>query len=183
MRKKKTNKLTRSERAVRVAQDVIKQVTAGAIIPVDGIYISSERVSMPSPVPVSDWQEVIVQFDKDSGCCNSCAIGAVLLSKIRKFNNCPTDHDDSVYDLESITENHDFVMKQLSEVFDINTLRYMEYVFEGGDGGIFSDGARITSDYHDRVIAFRAKRDNDERKIMIAIMQNIIKNNGKFILP
>lgn len=138
--------MTREQRKVAIAKDVIKQVNAGVLHAKDGCgYLVTKR-SMKEPVDIDKKNALDVAKR-----CTVCARGALMISKISKFN----DHVVASFDGFLPSWETSFA---LEDAFDYTELRLIEKAFENE----WSD---------------RHPNPNDR---LIAIMQNLIDHDGEF---
>jgi hypothetical protein len=145
--------MTRKQRKVAIAKDVIKQVNAGVfdaksqhgyVVPMNG-YLNG---------PVEQRNAIAVAKE-----CHVCARGALMLSRIAKFN-------DMVINPICGNIEQEQTAKALEDAFTSRELYEIERAFEGGEDG--SDYRRFFLDH---------KNSNNR---LIAICQNIIDHKGTF---
>lgn len=156
--------MSKADKRVAIARDVIQQIKAGQFIMECGSWAEP---CAPKKTKIS--QESLTVGQPLS--CECCATGAMVLSSLRMFN---------VAVFKEIEEKH--VVSHLRKHFDEEQVKMIEHVFERGSGhlGFYP----IDSDISGRVSAFirryPTKRTNDD-KMAIAIFKNIIKNKGEFV--
>lgn len=158
-----------NEKAVAVAKDVLKHLDAMKVK--DGHYfelITNERKVRDLE---GDLQEHAEEVQAN---CQVCLLGACVLSKARLYDAVSME---AFRDMEIYCSDDD-VRDTLADIFDIDTINCMEAAFEGES---FS-WMRPTS-Y--RLILEAMKFGNqfaDRKECVRAVMENIIANNGRFIV-
>lgn len=196
-------KATAAQKRVMIAKDVIAQIKANRYIPTTGnfvtpefntdkIYLTDEEdITLPaenlSEIYNEHDTENILNFsekslrdsfyDKEVETCNVCALGGLFMSCTLLNNN--TKNKDLFGEADDIgtciEENHVF-SNGLHKFFSKNQLILIEKSFEGSCGYFY--GCEETDD---QCQEFYLNYDDDDDR-MIAIMQNIIDNNGTFKL-
>lgn len=166
----KSKRLTKAEKRVQIAKDVIEQILAKKYSAVSGDYVSST-----SMVPLN--KEVL---NRDNPKCKVCACGSLILSAIRLFNRhtCPITTNGS----------HIKAMTLLKDWFSLAQLISIESAFEGWSNIAHGNGFHpdMVNKLADKAKAWRDSSGfgNYEMKFsdehIIAIMKNIIDNNGTF---
>ena len=104
--------------------------------------------------------------------CSVCARGAMLLSRIDKFNKLTWS---DVWDSQSATS------KGLKDIFTEHELSMIENAFERN----MINGSYANNDLTQKLVSavkFGKKCSDDNKKRLVQIMQNIIYNNGKVVL-
>jgi hypothetical protein len=173
------NSLDEMGKRVLIAKDVIKQIKAERYIP-NSTYCSIECNE--------DLIDESLQKHLPNIECNVCAVGSLFVSHI-KYNNKFT-----VYQADEIST--EILEDILEEYFDIKTLILIEQAFEGfgyynsNKGFCFDNGLKgdkllsnfnITVEEVDKAVSFN-NNYKDRNECLIAIMKNIIKNKGEFVL-
>lgn len=157
MPKKKTySSMTKAQKRVAIAKDVLLQIKLGKYIAVQGTYIS--------PIGEHRHEVEVSQYALKARSrldCRVCAKGALALSAIRKFNKYEGTAETIYYD-------H---MEVIGRFFGIKQANMIESAFEMFD----RDGASVQN-YRER----KNISDSDDDESIISIMKNIIKNNGTF---
>jgi hypothetical protein len=171
-------KLTKAEMRVAIAKDVIAQIKAKKYNPVQGCWV----IWVDGP-DYDDWlvdnsancRVDVQKYTKSIKKCNVCALGSLFVSAVNKYNNVygtyMTVSTDQVFDT-SETNNR----SPLLRYFTINQMRLIEYTFEGGMGAVYFDDLKQMKGKAD---AFYSQYPDDKDRLL-AIMKNIIKNNGTF---
>lgn len=173
-------KLSKADKAVSVAQDIIDQIKAKKYLAKHVGYTGGTFVDIDGG---ADAQKILLTTPGLK--CDVCALGACALSIARLGNTL------TVEDLEQMDKDYDdadTVMDKLSEVFDADTLWLMENAYETGDSAPLSEEIveREGDDAYDintdDAVAFGNKYpDSESDKRLIAIMKNVIANKGQFI--
>lgn len=163
-----------SEKRVAIAKDVLKWVAAGVFKPTQGLFVNKY-------VPVGTKDGEVIELVKTEG-CSVCAKGALFMANLlerhegkmeilKNENNKPYSYEDghSRKVLCGIIEGEgkpDFWGRKnpMTAYFDTRQWNSIESYFEGYSGG---QGTYI--------------RDDKDR--LVYIMENIIKNEGKFVMP
>lgn len=107
--------------------------------------------------------------------CKVCALGGIFAATVKRFNKF-----ESVPDL-SMDEGYDY----LEDYFSKQQLDMIECAFELGHGRVFYEENNIYGDNElgkklgNSCIEFGKQYKAGEAR-MVAIMKNIIKNNGSF---
>lgn len=169
--------LSLPKQRVAIAKDVIKQIKKGCYYPKESDYINfSEDFDLSEKTLKKDIKKNFRLIKE----CEVCALGSVILSCTR-FTNELTFSD--------LLEGDDREFKKILEIFDAKQLSLIEHAFEGfhyDRDGVFAGKAfdwdviltkseiKKTKLFHD------SYSDSDDR--LIAIMENIIKNDGEFTL-
>lgn len=143
------------ETRVLIAKDVLKGLKNNHINPIPGIYLWSEALrSWENPEIIG---KQVCELLKSKP-CEVCAIGALFVGQVERFNKLEFTKDLYSDDLRA----------ELTKAFSMPQLLLIEAAFEGWIEGKF-DGSTFQKKYP------------DSTKRMDAIMRNIIKNNGTFI--
>jgi hypothetical protein len=138
---------------VIIARDALKWIRAGALLPQQMMYVS------PIDTPVfTDEQRQQQLRDVVIGKCEACIKGALFLSKAFNFDNVLATAYCDPYAIDKALEEH----------FSIEQYQSMERTFEAWGNGKPAE------------IKFIAKYP-DPKQRMMAILKNMIKNNGIFV--
>lgn len=154
--------MSSNKKKVAIAKDVLLQLSIKKYWADPGNYLGVET-------DVNYNEDPQACLADKSTTCSVCAIGALFISKVRIGNQ----FGGSIQ--EAIDGNK--MVRHLRGIFSENELRYMEFAFEGNVQG----GASFNEKESEKAIAFCDKY-NDSTKRLKAIMENIIKNKGKFVL-
>lgn len=187
MTTEKFNLLTKSEKVVLVAKDVISQIKAEKYIPNTGSYIGSIHTKEIIKGDIKS------NFNKIEN-CKVCALGSMLLSCTHLGNKLTIDNLDlNLSSIGSLDLEDEEIKSLFSSIFTPKQLALIEQAFEGNDGEIYIkrfDFFRYSYDVLSTDLTeqewsdcnnFYYTYDNDEVRL-IAICKNIIKNKGKFVL-
>ncbi len=149
----KFDKMTPAQKRVAMAQDALKWIEAGALIPMKGLYVNT--LSMDIYHRADDLDAVNADGSRKQardvvlGPCNVCAKGALLIAKAVRFNNV------TVLDLANYSD------EQLTDYFTTSQISQMEVAFERYDTWWYDEYP-----------------DNKER--LTAILKNVVRNKGQF---
>jgi hypothetical protein len=168
---------TKAEKRVEIARDVLKQIKIGRLIPKKGTWVASEYNEVLIEKETNSKLEVrdVIKNKK----CNTCALGSIFISAIDKFDKL------KVKDLYRYRSLEDFnicsfetedIFKYLKRFFSNEQLGLMEMAFELRDG-YFS---KIINP--NLVIKWGEQYHNSYDRLR-AIMLNLIRNKGTFIVP
>lgn len=111
-------------------------------------------------------QKVLPKIDL----CGVCALGSLFVSQVRMANNCKLSAGEITCGMVFMEKR----VKQMEKYFSKEQLHLIEYAFEGG-AGLYR-----TSEYSDNAMEFYNKHTSDKKR-MVAILKNIIRNKGTFI--
>lgn len=170
-------RLSKSKKAILVAQDVLQQIKAKKYIPAKGSYI----INVQHNIEEGDIRK---QFDKIKT-CKACALGSMLLSCINLGNNITTD--DLYLDMAGSVGgiNSPKISELFTSIFDPYQLLLIETCFESNNGSEkYADDVlnqKLSDDDIDKCQNFYCKYTTDLNRLK-AICNNIIKNNGVFKL-
>ena len=158
---------TKAERAVMVAKDALKMLNAGKTKASPGDWVRLDD----SP---EIYQEVqICDVSDQFKYCSVCALGSLMLSEIRHTNKLKMS--DVGYEIDYHTYG-----RRLNKLFSKSQQKLMELAFEGGMGMFHVDD--VKSSELDKIDTFYGEHSDQEERLR-AILKNIIKNKGKFVLP
>lgn len=164
--------IDKREMAVAVAKDVLQMLAEENNIQVQtGYYLSSEY----KPIDLEgDLKDVLPKMTNAG--CRVCAIGALLLSKARLYNQVPLRkifyRTFSRWDCEEIAAGRCIFIELLTEIFSQRTLDLIEAAFEKSGG---------SDKYLYGAINFGTQYKDDKERL-IAIMHNIIDHEGEFVV-
>lgn len=171
--------LSPSQKRIAVAQDVIDQIETEKYKAHTGQYFDISGLSDECTLQES--------IDLEGSSCSVCAMGAVFASRVRLGN-----------EVEEYDPSGDDITEALEGIFEEEQLRLMEVAFEGYDAAHWfdenygEDGEEVDEDgdtdwfinhdkFHDAT-TFRYGIKGDNKDVLIAIMKNVIANNGEFVL-
>lgn len=120
--------------------------------------------------------------------CEVCAKGGILSSWVANFNNYTWDEIKSLDTYKNRREFADKIPKELSEIFGRDLLDQIEVAFEGAkyswnsyehmDFAYMFGPFDYNEDKHNDEEEY--KKEESDRRLRL-IMENIIKNEGKFV--
>ena len=164
---------TKAEKRVEIARDVIKQLKLEKFISSPGIYVEiGDNID-----GTAELQTAL----KNVGSCQVCALGGLFLSDIRKNDKCKAEDVDLGSDGSGFYSHYidQYKMKErLQKLFSIKQMGLIECAYECGSD---PEDALLEEEYYNATVFGQRFDDSTER--MIAIMKNIIRNKGTFVLP
>jgi hypothetical protein len=179
LRNKKFKAATAAQKRVLIAKDVIAQIKAKRLKARTGTWVNPvfrDGRDMDAFEKFDEKTSSVRELflEKKIPACECCALGAMFMS-CTLYNNKTTVADllDETMDFELIvrSKNNSF-SNGLTQFFPKPQLKLIEAAFEG-EYGAFQDVCNDKTDlWYDTL-------PNDTKRL-IAIMQNIIKNNGTF---
>jgi len=171
------NKMTKAEKRVQIAKDVIDRINLEQIVPSNVFLDDDKGYTFGVPfgnTPLEDGQEMKTSLNSIT--CSACVKGGMFLSYVGRSNNHTYDEYTGVSIEEDSKE-----LKKLREIFTQRQLDLMELFFEGDIFSWMHDkGKRLVKANEKMVEKFHEKYIFDRRSRMIAICENIIENNGTF---
>ena len=177
MNEEKFKKLTKPDKRVAIAKDVIKYIDKEKIKPKQSIYFMPIGLSRISGDLIGkQLNKIIPKTSK----CEVCVLGGLLYSCVR------TENDFTVPEVNGGIRNigRSFIVNKLGKYFSEKQLALIEWAFEEktlGEGsydrvGLTYDKWRAAIDY-----AYKNKLHGPKAK-MRHIMENIIKNKGTLVV-
>ena len=176
--KKEFSKLTKAEKRVAVAKDVLARIKTKNITPVSGTFFCSKTQPEGS-----------IKNELKNNKCGACAKGSLFLSFIgftNKFNFNDFDiktssfgdyiDDKFKYFVTRGEELNSDEMKRLSVLFSRKQLSVIETAYEGS---VYYWNEEITNKEENACMAFYDKHNSTTERLT-AICNNIIKNKGTF---
>lgn len=160
-----------NNKGIELARDIIAQIRAKKLNVVTHTYMTGlEDVLHHEQL----WDaEVKPKVDKVQAQCKVCALGSLILAKVRAYNHMTGRQLNNLKD-----GNPRNVYHYLSDIFDQKTLGLIEYTFEGADYGWMGiedlPSAVIQACYN-----FHCQYEDPEDRLL-AIMSNVVANNGVF---
>lgn len=146
------------EKAVAIAKDVLEQLEAKKVIPGESVYLGHEFVKFCRENP----EELQGKLD-DAGPCEACALGSLLLSRCRLYNDLRGDTVSVAWAQEGSL--CDMTYRQLLDVFTTTQLHCIEAAYEGyGIGPAYR--------FHCQYV--------EAEEVLQQICLNIIHNDGHF---
>lgn len=183
-RERKFKAMNASQKRCAIAQDVIDSIKANKIQPTSGKWVEYSNVTETKLADLRDLQwkdssnETETQLQdvyKDMPKCSACALGAMFVCAVLRHDHLTVDEADygSVYYYD--------INEYLVDFFKVEQIELIECAYERGKGQIFDETSESLSDVQmNNATAFGKKYPSNSDR-MIAIMKNIIKNNGKFV--
>jgi hypothetical protein len=199
-------KASLTQKRVLIAKDVIAQIKAKKIKPESGSFVHVEKIqgfmsSTDAEARHGSWNFAMNKLSDTKGYaadvrqlyldntlqqCSCCALGGMFMS-CTLYNNNTTVEDLSYAGADIgdviLDEGDKSIPNGLNKFFSLVQLRLIEQTFEGDQGAINSgmdDGTgEIIDKFSPRAEAFYTKYKKPKDRL-IAIMQNIINNNGTF---
>jgi len=172
------NKLTKAERAVALAKDVIRLIKTKRITPHSGIYFRVPSYSSKTVKEGDSVQTFLKRLNEEE--CDVCAIGACFVALVDKENKLDFDKS-MMHNIHRHSIIHAKPMrKKLKSVFSDSQMGLIEAAFE-----CYADLALISvrSPNYTRslyaAVAWGCDIDGSFARLN-AIMKNIIQNGGKF---
>lgn len=179
-------KMTKAEKRVAIAQDVIAQIKCETYVPQSGVYVDIDTSEKSDDIgqDLDDIEQKSADLLITEGMvqCTVCAKGAMFMSHIRKDSDTCTLSDAMEGQDENVIEN------RLTDTFSEEQLDLIESAFES-DGSFYADNHDEDSydddgDFSPGSLGNKAQkygsRYNDDQKRLLAIMRNIIRNKGTF---
>lgn len=169
--------LTKEERCVLVAQDVLLRIRTKEYTPISNTYIDIDAADAETKILPKSGQESLQAAVEEGVKCHVCAIGASFMSTVRLGNNAT---------IASLDAPNRELVETASAALTTNELRAMELVVE--KSALLSD---FTLDTVMALVRYRKKLigrfdgSNTQTATMIikALMKNVIKNGGSFRVP
>lgn len=160
--------LPKNKKKVRLAQDVLTRLKFDNIKPLQGEFYNSCYSSKSAKNILNNISSIT---------CQCCAKGSLFLSYIGRVNNYTFTYNTSSSLLDETGEEH----QKLLEIFTLEELDAIEIAFEG-ESFLYI----IPEEEVDKVLTWRKKlkqgnTSKGSTKILKAICNNIIKNDGEFI--
>ncbi len=170
-------KKTKAAQRVEIAKDVIKHIKAKKITTKSWTYFDASNLSKYSGKQL---KEVLPKLKK----CEVCALGGMFYSYVNRYNDftVPKSTNGDV-------EIRDYDMRNVMKIFTTPQLYLIETAFEGKDvnwnqcrnkTNLADSTIEKAIDYRTRNGFPLAKIGSKGDKILIHIMNNIIKNKGTF---
>lgn len=162
-----------AEKRVRIAEDCLIRIELGRLKPACG-----KIVKFVGTVP--SYSTSLKDEIAKGVSCYTCAKGALFMSYVGRTNQFKTG--EISYNLNDHNASE---IQKLLEIFSERQLSLIEYAFEGKQYvKEDSKGESINFDQetHDRVEIFFDRYEDNSEERMIAICDNIIINEGMFII-
>lgn len=164
---------TKAQMRVKIARDVLKQIKAKKLVPRNGTYMDVgnhfeyfSKLGLLNPS---------IQFNTVLPTkCEVCALGAVFIAAVDKNNTLEIGELTYTPDRLRRYPSYFDMQNYLSKWFSREQLHLIESVFESNSDYSFLNFRKTVSDTPLRKIA--------ASKMLTAIMKNIIKNKGTFVI-
>lgn len=172
-------KLTKAQKRVRIAKDVLAQLATGKLKAKNLVYLHSTRVLDEDPT--ADLGAVLEQAPS----CNVCALGAVFSCAVMRADNLTVQEAGPVsyYDPDGMSSGQQLrrqsVYAYVERFFSPTQRALIEMWFEADSALVEVDGGPIDQLSAEFWAPFRWSALS-ARKRMVAIMRNIIANGGTF---
>lgn len=158
-------KLTKAQKRVQIAQDVIKSLNAGKLVAEQGIYVTRNRKTKALGKELFD-ENVTCGLDtilEKIPKCNVCALGGLFVEAVKRHDKITTD------EISSDPWQHE-LHYYLKKFFSVEQLRMIEDAFESEGPSMYGNDKALT-------FCNTLKKPRDR---MLKIMNNIVENNGTF---
>lgn len=176
------------QKRVAIAKDVLAAVTAKLIIPTTGTYFAVNSEILKAS-PGEELQRFLLDASKDDP-CTACALGSCFAAKVRlgdryklprHYNDSSRIHPDEINSDARNQLKAYFTERQLSLIESAFEMKNIDHWIdsnytEGYDNHELNSKSPIS-----RAIHFGNEYTTDEDRL-IAIMENIIKNKGTFVV-
>jgi len=180
------NKLTKAEKRIAIAKDVLMAIKSDVYNPETGNYVEPYFFSYFNR---KDSVQTLLLQDRLKG-CTVCALGACFLSLVKFTNRLTIDEltpiDANTMFINDNTKIHSNgkATSRLRKIFSKTQLTLIEVAFERS--AYFADGVRINKELIENAVYFwqnftRYEEDSVSEELLTGIMENIIANNGEFI--
>lgn len=185
--------MTPEQKRVAIAQDVIAGLRSRRLVAEAGTYISTDlNRGCVNESSISENGISVQDVLKDIPVCNVCAKGAMFVSMVERFNQVyykPEDGENAedVYESDVVFfyDGGNDMMYELEKYFSREQLDLIEAAFEAWDNidlrlkaENWRSPQNIDAAYEavGKITAIPSARNR-----MIAIMENIVLNNGTFL--
>lgn len=182
---KSFEEMSSAEKRVQIARDVLAQLESKRLIASTGEWlINSNRTVKGSFYSKEDYidnlefQEVLKRTEK----CKGCALGGIFMSAVERANNLKLqelDPDFGIY-ITGIPRKSD-IFCYLNRYFTHEQLVLIEFAFEMGNGVCYIEDDMLRIRALNLFLGEYGNARNAEFR-MKYIMQNIVDNNGDFVL-
>lgn len=177
--KQKFKKLKRSEQAIAIAEDVIKQIRRKAYDVTNGTYTTLRLGALPRESQV---QDVIKRAVTPQNPCEVCAIGSAFLSAVKLFNNCTVAQTRATHSFLDTPEPAN-MRRLLSTYMPLADVWALEICFEEDPEFVgYKDGLLLEEWERNELFRDFLAALSPAPKL-IWLMQVIIDNYGRFTIP
>ena len=171
------SRLSKSEKRVAIAKDVLGQLKLKKIVAERGVYVD---------IPLLDNEEgKQLQSLLKKKQCNCCALGSCFVSLVRKENKFIIKHKHIRNSIKNGYIGKEDFRSRLKKYFTQLQLDLIESAFEGNvnhtDGDTTSDKFSYAHKFHDKFRTIdKSMTKQQQNDCLVAIMKNIIANKGTF---
>lgn len=170
-----------ARKRILLAKDVLRLLQERKIVAQQDKYFENKNIIL-SEVSSEESFQKLLQESKEP--CEVCAVGSLLVCAVKRYNKAKIKdiRYGAARDDNSLGSDDAFCfMKILQRYFSKEQIVLIESAFEKTSRGIDSCfHGNLQPD--DLLIAQEKYKDMDSEQTMIAIMQNIIDNNGTFVV-
>lgn len=183
----KIKNLTKKQARVAIANDVLKLLNSRhlKVASSNGYLVVKDNTDIKDIVGdnmLCDAQPSINKLVKN---CEVCALGSAMVSYVRLFDNITLRElgiHNSFWDKDEIIIETDKIdiSEKLGDIFSLEQLDMIEAAFERDS--TFADYEDKGDSFHNKInksLLFGEKYKSDRQRL-IAIMQNIVDNDGTF---
>jgi hypothetical protein len=164
-----------------IIQDALDALNSGLVRAEQGVYIT---LRFPFATPISDDQQLRDLLPKAKG-CNVCAMGIAFLGALRLFDEFSVVRTGCWQGLNSrnLDVPRSSLLEYLGRFFDEQQLNLIEMVFEGRPVQEFQE--LFFDELRSDIATFHFEHGGKDHpdKLLKNILQNMLDNNGTFVLP
>jgi hypothetical protein len=168
------------EKRVAIARDVLAQIRTKRLVPTEGVWLAASHGNLLTKALAKknpELQEVLGKVKQ----CDGCALGGMFMCAVEKADQLKLDkletvqcYNQQVKRFHEYCELEDTIVEEdafryLKKFFSVEQLNLIEATFQRNKGACFDERACLF-----------AREETDPAERMRLIMENIIKNNGKF---
>lgn len=169
----------KEQQRIAISKDVLKQLSIKTIKAKIGDYFEVYDIKEPITKVPEKMDDLLRIFKRTKNPCSVCAIGACFVGLVNMGNKIPVKGFLSTDKLEGWEiGNTDIMREALRKVFPSVQISLLEMAFE--KYYTLSDNEKPDEESMKMAILFGEKYTTDKKRL-IAIMKNIIKNKGEFI--
>jgi len=165
MTNKQFEQLSKAEKRVAIAKDVLKLIKAEKLIPETGSYVENDQLD--SILWNNDEVDIKKALKELQQPCEVCALGAIFYAETIKRNDCV---------IVGRFVRRDDITKRMKDIFTKGQMIMIESAFESGD---FNE-LRIVSQGNIELSINFGSQYTEPKERLVAIMENIVKNKGTF---
>lgn len=175
--------LSRREMRIEIAKDAVAQIRSGKMKVSTGNYFSLDTYSV-------NLQSQVCEVLKTKP-CEVCALGSMFASSVNKYNDLVVN-DLSFHNVnERINISRETTVNRLSKYFDTHQLNLIEYFFERRNVlnelwpaiSVALHRQHASIDIQKLIEAYLPLVGSYDDDNLIKILQNIIANDGDFVIP